>query len=497
MTHLHQRSRLRTRWAAIGAAVAVTVGAGGLGLVGAASSPSSLVTIDPVRVLDTRIPVGLDGPLRTGVSRRLDVTGTVPIATSDTTTSTGSPVPAGATAIVANVTVVAPTAIGWVSVRPGDATGTPTTSSLNIAAPGVVVPNAVTVGLPASGPGAGHVDLYYHGAEAGSTTHLLVDIVGYYLPTSTGGGGGQGEQGPGDQGPAGPRGPAGPEGPEGPPGPPGADGDELFTAITVVEATGTPTTNGQALLDAIDVARSGQLFLEPGIYDLGSTSTVHLRDGVSLVGSGQDVTTVLLDNFNGIGTGDGTLIADLTLRNTRDSASTATKVITVSGDQGVILRDLRVISDADAGITVDAAGSMLIDGLTMTTGDTGLSLAQGGTADTSHVTVVDSTFVTGRSAIWGVPSGSSVTVRSTSLTSNRDTLDAYLGGSLTVEHSTVTATSSGASWANVNPTISTSPVWRLAHVHVVSPVGFDWTGLATPPICVAMSTPAGSSDTCP
>ena len=48
-------SRLRTRWAAIGAAVAVTLGAGGLTMVSASGSPASrFVAITPERILDTR-----------------------------------------------------------------------------------------------------------------------------------------------------------------------------------------------------------------------------------------------------------------------------------------------------------------------------------------------------------------------------------------------------------------------------------------------------------
>src|SRR5690349_25101824 len=124
---------MRTRWAAIGAAVAVTLGAGGLGIARAASSaPAALVTIEPVRVLDTRVPVGLSGPLTAGQSRRLDVTGTITVAVGPTQTATAVPVPDGATGIVANVTVVTPTSVGWVAVRPGDAAGVPSTSSLNI-----------------------------------------------------------------------------------------------------------------------------------------------------------------------------------------------------------------------------------------------------------------------------------------------------------------------------------------------------------------------------
>jgi len=119
----------RTRWAAIGAAVAVTLGGGGLFVVNAASGPaSSVVTIDPVRILDTRTDVGLVGPFVSGVSRKLQVA--------------GGAVPAGATGVLLNVTVVAPSAAGFLSVRPGDATGAPSTSSLNFVA-GDVVPNSV------------------------------------------------------------------------------------------------------------------------------------------------------------------------------------------------------------------------------------------------------------------------------------------------------------------------------------------------------------------
>ena len=55
----------RSRWAPIGAAVAVSMGAGGFLIAEAASSPESdMVLIDPVRILDTRDPVsvGLPGP---------------------------------------------------------------------------------------------------------------------------------------------------------------------------------------------------------------------------------------------------------------------------------------------------------------------------------------------------------------------------------------------------------------------------------------------------
>lgn len=161
------RRRLRrSRWAAVGAAVAVTLGGGGLVAVNAASSvQSSIVTIDPVRILDTRTDVGLPGPFVSAVSQKLQVT--------------GPKVPAGATGVLLNVTAVAPTAAGFLSIRPGDATGKPTTSSLNFGA-GAVVPNAVQVGLPTSGPNVGKIDITYDAyGVAGPTTEVLIDVVGY------------------------------------------------------------------------------------------------------------------------------------------------------------------------------------------------------------------------------------------------------------------------------------------------------------------------------
>lgn len=180
----------RSRWAAIGAAVAVTLGAGGLYSVGAATDPSSFVAITPVRVLDTRIGAGLDGDFTSGRPRLLDVTGTIEIVGADgVTVASGSPVPDGATAIVANVTAVFPSTAGFIAMRPGTASGTPTTSNVNFTSAGVVSPNSVTVALPTTGSQAGKVQLFFQGTVASATTDILVDIVGYYrTPPSTSGG---------------------------------------------------------------------------------------------------------------------------------------------------------------------------------------------------------------------------------------------------------------------------------------------------------------------
>ena len=99
---------------------------------------------------------------------------------------TGSAVPAGATGVLSNVTVVGPSAAGFLSVRPGDATGAPTTSSLNFTA-GDIVPNSVQVGLPTAGANAGQIDITYDAfGQAGPTTEVLIDVVGYMVAGGTG-----------------------------------------------------------------------------------------------------------------------------------------------------------------------------------------------------------------------------------------------------------------------------------------------------------------------
>ncbi len=157
--------------------MAVSLGGGGLLIVDAASgSESSTVTVDPVRILDTRDPVdvGLYGPFVSAVSQKLQVTGVVPTATGTQTV-----VPPGATGVLLNVTATGTTASGFISIRPGNATGAPSTSSLNVTA-GVIVPNAVTVALPTSGANAGQIDITFDAyGVAGPRTEILIDVVGY------------------------------------------------------------------------------------------------------------------------------------------------------------------------------------------------------------------------------------------------------------------------------------------------------------------------------
>ena len=111
--------------------------------------------VQPFRALDTRLasaPVGFNSTIS------LDVR------------SIG--VPDDASVLMMNVTATGPTADGYVSVFPGDE-GTPPTSNLNFTA-GQTVPNAVAMRI-----GADRRVKFYN---AYGSTHLIVDVTGWYRP---------------------------------------------------------------------------------------------------------------------------------------------------------------------------------------------------------------------------------------------------------------------------------------------------------------------------
>lgn len=145
------------------------------------SDPSSVVTITPARLLDTRdgTDLGLPGPFVNGTSQRLQVSGLIPTSTGNATL-----VPAGATGVLLNVTSTRSTANGFVSIRPGDATGDPETSSVNFIG-GTNTANAVTVALPTTGAQAGFIDISLGGGTIDATSDLFIDVVGYVAIAST------------------------------------------------------------------------------------------------------------------------------------------------------------------------------------------------------------------------------------------------------------------------------------------------------------------------
>lgn len=128
----------------------------------ATGSAGLFTPITPARAYDSREATrGKGKPLGPGEVRRVLLAGVA-----------GVPA-AGVAAVVANVTAVTPTASGYLTVWPAGSTRPPT-SNVSFAA-AQTVPNLVTVPLGADGS----VDVYNH---AGST-HLVVDVTGFYATT--------------------------------------------------------------------------------------------------------------------------------------------------------------------------------------------------------------------------------------------------------------------------------------------------------------------------
>ena len=159
----------RARWAAIGAAVAVSLGAGGFGIVNAVNTtnPQNVyVAITPCRLIDTRPAPDNVGPRATpiGDGEVLTIAGTGDVAGPCN-------IPAGISALETNVTAVGATARTFLTFYASDVTR-PTASNLNPAPGQPSTPNSVTINLPA----AGTFNLYNHDG----TVNVIIDVVGYY-----------------------------------------------------------------------------------------------------------------------------------------------------------------------------------------------------------------------------------------------------------------------------------------------------------------------------
>jgi Collagen triple helix repeat (20 copies) len=201
-----------------------------------ASSNAVYVSLVPSRVLDTRAGNGLPGPLGNHAPQTLQVTDRFP---TDPTAN----VPAGAVAITGNLTVTAPSSLGYVTLTPV-AVAYPTTSTINFSA-GETLANAVTAPLSSSGT----LSLTFVGSP-GAIVHVILDVTGYFVLGGSGAAGTTGPQGPagttgpdgttGPQGPAGTTGPAGPAGTTGPQGPAGTTGPQGPAGTTGPDGTTGP-----------------------------------------------------------------------------------------------------------------------------------------------------------------------------------------------------------------------------------------------------------------
>ena len=175
MTASGTHSLTRSRWAAIGAAIAITLGGGGLIGVSASGTESTFVPVEPGRILDTRnsTPVGADNAY--GTPLRLKVTGADLV---DGSRSAG--IPSTATAVAATITATSTGGWGFVTAYPCDSTNDtpPGASNVNYTAADQTVANSAIVPLSTDG---------YICLTAYDTTHLLLDVSGYYTAASSGG----------------------------------------------------------------------------------------------------------------------------------------------------------------------------------------------------------------------------------------------------------------------------------------------------------------------
>ena len=161
----------RSRWSAIGAAIAVTIGAG-VALPSARATNTNgggagvvLVPIVPCRLFDTR-----PGP--DNVGPRTSPLGAADTYTQQVTGTNGNcSIPAAATAVALNVTAVHATAESYLTLWPADAQR-PLASNLNWLSGAAPTPNKVDVKLSADG----RVSLYNNAGNV----DVLADVVGYY-----------------------------------------------------------------------------------------------------------------------------------------------------------------------------------------------------------------------------------------------------------------------------------------------------------------------------
>jgi hypothetical protein len=164
-----RRAVSRSRWAAIGAAVAVSIGAGGIGLTHAISTNGGnvFVPITPCRLFDTRTGTVNVGPRATPL-------GAAETYVQQVTGNNGQCVgiPADATGIAMNVTAVDATAAGYLTLFPADLGSVPNASNLNWIPGAPPTPNKVDVKLSPTGA----IKLF----NSAGTVNVLADVVGYY-----------------------------------------------------------------------------------------------------------------------------------------------------------------------------------------------------------------------------------------------------------------------------------------------------------------------------
>jgi hypothetical protein len=139
--------------------------------LGGASAAGAFHALSPGRVYDSRAAAPQQGTIGGSQNRTISVADKRDPATGAVTVADF--VPAGATAVAANVTVVSQTGSGFLTINPGGTT-TVDSSTINWSAAGQILANGVILTLNANR------ELTVV-AGGGGSTDFLVDISGYYL----------------------------------------------------------------------------------------------------------------------------------------------------------------------------------------------------------------------------------------------------------------------------------------------------------------------------
>jgi subtilisin family serine protease len=126
---------------------------------GTPTEQGAVVPVSPVRIVDTRIGLGVSGP--------------VAASTGAVVTVTGSAVPTGVQGVFMNLTVTETQAPGWLAAYATQATR-PLVSNLNFEA-GQTVPNLATVGL------SDGLATVYNGSLNRGTVQMVIDVFAYIL----------------------------------------------------------------------------------------------------------------------------------------------------------------------------------------------------------------------------------------------------------------------------------------------------------------------------
>ncbi len=400
----------RARWAAIGAAVAISLGVGGgFGLARATVSSGDrtvFVPITPCRLFDTRAASAIgvkNTPLLGGDTYVVSARGV----------SGQCNLPAGAVGVVLNVTITNPTAVGFLTVFPSDV-ARPLASNLNFVGGQAAVPNAVTVGLSADG----RLSVF---SSIGSI-NVIADVVGYYEDHN--------------------------------------HDDRYYTQPTadsrffeggtlrLVSADGTPTQNGAALELAVanitdaSATKPYTVRLAPGTYDVGADG-MDLKSFVDLEGAGEgrsivtgaginDTNPFDGGSFGTIRTADQTALRHITVRNTSGSGTTAVGVFAGVGSTAIEQTTIEVTNAASAsraaGLAPSGAGdvNVTLDGVRVAA-DAGSGIGTIGTAF-GHMNVLDI-----RNSVISVTAGIGIGTQFTSGSSSR----------LDVQSSTIEITGGG------------------------------------------------------